>query len=73
MSPAFHASARHWLAGLVLAAAGVAIARLIAPAFADRARAALALAGELVALAGLLVIALGIRRRIRRASATVPE
>lgn len=69
MSPAFHASARHWLAGLALAVLGVVIARLVAPGFAPRPRATLALVGEVVALAGLLVIALGIRRRLRLAAA----
>ena len=70
MSPVFRASARHWLAGLALAAAGVALARLVAPGFADRARAAVALSGELLALAGLFVIAHGIRRRLRHAGST---
>jgi hypothetical protein len=69
MSPVFHASARHWLAGLALAVAGVVVARVIAPTFDARPRAALALLGELTALAGLYVIVLGIRRRLRLASA----
>ena len=69
MSSVFHASARHWLAGLALAATGVVVARLLAPAFEAGPRAALALLGELTALAGLYVIVLGIRRRLRLASA----
>lgn len=71
MNPAFHASARHWLAGLVLAAAGVVLARVVAPLpeFPARTRAAVALVGQLVALAGLFVIVLGIRRRLRLAAA----
>lgn len=68
MSPVFHASARYWLAGLALAALGVVLARLVAPAFETRTRAGLALVGELAALAGLFVIVLGIRRRVRLAS-----
>lgn len=69
MSPAIRASARYWLTGLILAAVGVALARLVAPGFAERPRSLIALAGEVVALSGLFVIALGIRRRLRRAAA----
>lgn len=68
MTPSLRASARHWLAGLVLAAAGVGINRMLAPCFSSQqTRAAFALGGELVALSGLLVIMLGVRRRIRLA------
>ncbi len=66
MTPALRASARHWLTGLALATGGVVTVRLIAPGCPDlRQRAAFALSGELIALAGLFVIMLGIRRRIR--------
>lgn len=70
MSPVFRASARFWLAGLALAVVGVALAREVAPRLGDaeRARALVALAGEIAALAGLFVIALGIRRRARAAA-----
>jgi uncharacterized membrane protein YidH (DUF202 family) len=68
MTPALRASARHWLAGLALASAGVAANRLLAPCFSSpQVRAACAVTGELVALTGLLVIMLGVRRRIRMA------
>lgn len=68
MTTALRASARHWLAGLALAFAGVSVNRLLAPAFAPgHARAAFALVGELAALTGLVVIMFGIRRRIRLA------
>lgn len=69
MTPALRDSARHWLTGLALAGAGVAVNRLLAPAFpvGSVPRAACALTGQLVALAGLLVIMLGIRARLRRA------
>lgn len=69
MTPALKASARHWIAGTVLAFAGVAVARLVAPGFEGRTRALLALTGQLVALGGLWVIVLGIRRRLQRAGA----
>jgi hypothetical protein len=69
-SPVFHAAPRHWLAGIGLAALGVLVARLLAPSVADepRARAFVALFGELLALAGLFVIVLGIRRRLARST-----
>jgi len=69
MSPVFHASARHWLAGLALAAVGVAAARLLAPALSDTPRSVVTLLGQVIALSGLLVIALGVRRRVRDAAA----
>ena len=73
MTPALRASARHWLYGIILAALGVMINRQLAPAFTDKTRSALALAGELIALAGLAVIMLGIRRRIQLAEAARPS
>lgn len=69
MTPALVASARHWIAGTVLAFAGVAVARVVAPDFAGRTRALLLLTGQLVALGGLLIIVLGIRRRLNRSPA----
>lgn len=65
MISAFRATSRSWLLGLALAALGVLIARVVAPGLDSRAGAACALTGQLLALAGLLVIALGIRRRLR--------
>ena len=69
MTPALRASARYWLTGLALACVGVAVNRLLAPAFPPGSpyRSLSALTGQLVALAGLLVIMLGIRARVRRA------
>ena len=66
MTPALKASARYWIAGIVLAFAGVAVTRLFAPSCeVVRVRAIVALSGELTALAGLAVILIGIRRRLR--------
>lgn len=73
MTPALKASARYWIAGTVLAFAGVAVARLVAPGFEGRVRAAIALTGQLVALGGLLVILLGIRRRLSRGTAEIAK
>ncbi len=69
-SPVLKAAARHWLAGIAVCALGAAIARLLAPALTDetRLRALITLFGELVALAGLFIIVLGIRRRLDQAA-----
>jgi hypothetical protein len=66
MTPALKASARHWIVGTALAFAGVTVARLVAPGLEGRSRAGVALFGQLVALGGLLIIILGIRRRLQR-------
>jgi len=58
-----------WLGGVALAAAGVIVARLAAPAFGGAARPAVELAGELLALGGLAVIAVGVSRRVQQGSA----
>ncbi|MCX6954143.1 MAG: hypothetical protein NTV51_18495 [Verrucomicrobia bacterium] len=68
MTTALKASARHWIAGTVLAFVGVAVARLVAPGLESRPRAWLTLAGQITALGGLFVILLGIRRRLRSAT-----
>ena len=67
MKPEFKAAAGHWIFGTAMAFAGVAVSRLLAPGFAGRAHAVVALAGQLIALGGLVVILFGIRRRLRRA------
>lgn len=72
MTPAIRASARHWIVGLSLAAMGVVVNRLVAPQFEERLMSAFAVCGQLVALGGLFVILLGIRRRIHRARAEAP-
>ena len=62
---------REWRWGMGLAASGVALARMagVLAVSATRMRAGLALAGELIALAGLFAIAFGVSRRSR---ATTP-
>jgi hypothetical protein len=52
-----------WLAGSALAVVGVVLSRVVAPATAHGL--AVRAAGDVVALSGLLVIALGIGRRYR--------
>ena len=68
MSAEFKAAAGHWVFGTAMAFAGVAVSRLLAPGFGGRPHAAVALAGQLIALGGLVVILFGIRRRLRRAT-----
>lgn len=62
------AHARPWIVGTLLAFTGVALARLVAPSLAGHSRLAATVGGELLALGGLLVICLGIRRRIKQAA-----
>lgn len=57
---------RYWVAGVALAAAGLAVVRLIGPTLTGHTRVAAVLGGELVALTGLLVICFGVSQRIRR-------
>jgi hypothetical protein len=68
MTSSLRASARYWIAGLLLAGTGVVTNRLVAPGLAGRASSLAALIGELTALAGLGVIMIGIKRRITRAT-----
>lgn len=59
-------SARYWVAGTLVAFAGVAATRLLAPAFGQPQRACIAAAGEVIAIAGLGILILGVNRRLRR-------
>jgi peptidoglycan/LPS O-acetylase OafA/YrhL len=54
---------RLWLLGLVVALAGVVIARVAAPHATGKTQTMLISLGRLVSFAGLFVIALGIKRR----------
>lgn len=59
-----------WIAGLALAAAGVAATRVLAPHLAEPMRAVVAAGGQLLALFGLVVIAFGVHRRVHRGAPT---
>ena len=62
---------RHWVAGTSVALAGVGLTRILAPALHGGLAAAAAVTGQLLALAGLLLIALGVRQRFRQSQAEV--
>lgn len=64
---------RYWSFGLLVALAGVASARWIAPMTTGPLRLGLTLGGQLVAFSGLFIICVGVRRRIQQASAPGPE
>lgn len=59
------ANARYWLAGLLTALAGVALARGLIPVSGGSLRPIVTVAGQLLALGGLFIICLGVRRRIQ--------
>ncbi|MDR2675829.1 MAG: hypothetical protein LBC18_13445 [Opitutaceae bacterium] len=61
--------AAHWVIGPALALAGALAARFLAPGFAGTPGAVISAAGHLAAGAGLLVIVLGVRRRVWQADA----
>lgn len=61
-----------WVAGTAIAFIGVALARVVAPNLEGSARLLLTGAGELLALGGLFMLCLVVRRRIRATDATVP-
>ena len=56
---------RLWLLGLVVALAGVVIARVTAPHATGKTQTILVSLGRLISFAGLFVIALGIKRRVQ--------
>lgn len=65
---------RYWSTGALVALCGVTCARVIAPTSTGQLRVVLTLGGQLVALSGLFIICLGVRRRIKQATAAqTPE
>jgi hypothetical protein len=61
------AARRTWIAGGIVALIGVLLARLVAPHFEARPRTILNAVGRLLGMAGLVVIAIGISRRVSTA------
>lgn len=63
------ANLRYWASGFVIAGVGVVAARWIAPRLEGNLRIGFTLGGELIAILGLFIIAIGVRRRVAVASA----
>jgi hypothetical protein len=59
------ARAPYWISGTLVALGGAAMARFLAPTLDAGARAGCSVAGQILALAGLAVICLGVSRRVR--------
>lgn len=60
------ATARFWIAGAAAGILGVALARVVAPSFEGAVRIYFTAGGQLLALGGLFIICLGVRRRIKQ-------
>jgi len=61
-------AARHyWIAGFAIALIGVLLARVLASHFENQPRVLLTVAGRILGIVGLVVIAFGINRRISAA------
>lgn len=59
----------YWIGGVLTALSGALAVRFVGPSIADeRYRAAVVIAGQLCALLGLFVIALGVRKRLKVAN-----
>ncbi len=63
MKPFARLANRTWIGGILVAFLGVALTRLVAPRFASGTREWLDVAGQIIAFAGLFIIAYGIKRR----------
>jgi|GEM_PF-1085389 len=61
---ALRSARRTWIAGTVIALIGVLLARVLAPHFENRPRILLNVAGRILGIAGLVIIAFGINRRV---------
>lgn len=59
-------SAGHWIVGVLVAATGIVLARIVAPHLATAPRAWVAAAGQLIALLGIVITAYGVKRRVMR-------
>ena len=63
---------RYWVIGILVSTIGVVLARLVAPSYTDKTRAALSGVGRLVAASGLILIAVGVSRRVAVEEQTNP-
>jgi len=71
MKPFARFANRYWIGGIMMALAGVTLARFVAPFMEKQPRFYATAAGQLLALGGLWVIALGVRRRFNMPSGEV--
>lgn len=55
---------RFWVSGIFIALVGIALARFVAPQFETKIAIITKVVGQLIALTGLLIICIGIKRRI---------
>jgi len=61
---------RFWINGILLAVVGIVLARLVAPQLETKIAIIVKVGGQLIALTGLLIICIGIKRRISGDSTT---
>jgi len=61
---------RFWINGILLALVGIVLARLVAPQLETKIAIIVKVGGQLIALTGLLIICIGIKRRISGDSTT---
>jgi len=54
---------RYWIAGIATSLIGIVLARVVAPHFADKAGVIVKFLGQLLAIIGLFIIAIGVNRR----------
>jgi hypothetical protein len=62
------ANSSYWILGTLVAFAGVVSTRMLAPSFHGSARIGVTIGSEFLALGGLFIICLGVRRRIKQAA-----
>lgn len=62
------ANARFWIAGSAVAFLGVLLARVVSPSFDGKTKIYLTVGGQLLAILGLFILCLGVRRRIKQAA-----
>jgi carbon starvation protein CstA len=67
------ANARYWIAGTTCAVLGVLLARVIAPHLEKGPRLWFTIGGQLLAIVGLVVICVGVSRRVKRDSALLED
>lgn len=59
---------RYWLIGTIIAVVGIIVARFVAPHYLGKTQTVLTSVGRLTGFAGLIIIAFGVNRRIKRDS-----